>query len=256
MNAEVHRPYEGLIPAGGKGSRLYPVTFDRLPKPLVKVGGKELIRYSIDSMPPNIVKRILIVTDHHSDQIDQWVSSQTFTQELTLVQQTEPDLLGAVSSGVKALREDEFVSCNGDEIRTGLNMQDLIYFHEKAGTLATMVVAYADHLVRHRTIEIRERDSRITGTVLNPKEHEQTPASIGLVNAGIIVMNKRAEDFFDPNHSHGWSGIIDPLCDARQLTAYVVSQMVYFNVGTPEEYAQAQAFFGTKPSDSSSFNLT
>ena len=42
-------PVDAVIMAGGKGRRLRPLTYDK-PKPLLKIGGKEIISYNFDRL--------------------------------------------------------------------------------------------------------------------------------------------------------------------------------------------------------------
>ena len=49
-------PLDAVIMAGGKGSRLMPLTKDT-PKPLLKIGGKPIIEYNIDRLSGFGVKK-------------------------------------------------------------------------------------------------------------------------------------------------------------------------------------------------------
>ena len=227
---------------GGKGTRLRPITEDQLPKSLFRVGGKELIRYSIDTMDLTIVSRLVFAIDHKADQIRRWINSAGLPNIVEFSEQTEPGVLGAISAGANHIPEDRFIACNTDEIRLSLNLKDMVRFHQQSGMLATMAATYTNRLFRHRILKIRERDNRVLRTKLKPEEYKDKPEKTGLVNVGFIIMDKRVMDHFDPGHSNDWSGIIDPLCDAGKLCAYVDHKIAYFNVGTPEEFLEAELF--------------
>src|SRR5437660_12515194 len=64
---EIYREYGSVLPCGGKGSRLVSVSEDRVVKSLFKVGGKELIRYSTDTLRHEIVKRLVFAVAYKSD---------------------------------------------------------------------------------------------------------------------------------------------------------------------------------------------
>jgi NDP-sugar pyrophosphorylase family protein len=59
---------EGMILAAGAGTRLGPLTSD-LPKALVSVGGKPLLGWVAERMAQAGVKRIIVNTHHHEEQI-------------------------------------------------------------------------------------------------------------------------------------------------------------------------------------------
>jgi len=236
---EQYREYGSILPCGGRGVRLAELTEN---KPLFKVGGKELIRYSIDILKPEIVKRLVLAVDYKADEIRQWAALSQLPYILHFSEQTEPGVLAAIVAGINYISEDSVVICNADEIRFGFNLADVIRFHENQGTLATMVTTYTDRLYRHRVIEIRERDNIVLKTRLKPEEHRGDPEKIGLINTGFLILEQRAFDHFDSDHNRDWGGIINPLCAKGQLSAYVNKKIVYFNVGTPKEYLEAEEY--------------
>lgn len=237
--------YGGILPCGGKGTRLQSITQDRIPKPLFPVGGQELIRYSTDVLDPRRVRNLVFAVDHRAQQIYDWVQSAGLPNVVTFSEQTEPGVLGALSAAAAKVPQDQFVACNTDEVRTNLDLERILWFHEKSGTLATMVATHANRLNRHRLVIVRD-DGRVVATKLKPEIYKNRQNAVGLVNTGFLVMNKRVTDYFDPSNSVDWGGLIDPLCDAGQLSAFIDSNIAYFNVGTPEEYQEAEAFLRQK----------
>jgi len=237
---EGYKEYGSILPAGGKGTRLRSITGDEIPKSLLNVGGKELIRYSIDSLTPDLVNRLVFAVDYKADQIRDWVLRANFPHVVQFSEQTAPGVLGAISAGSNYVKEDEMIACNTDEVRARLLLESIINFHERSGRLATMVATSTNRLYRHRLLQIRENDGLVLSTRLKPEEYRSNPDAIGLVNTGFLILNKRAVEYFDPGHNTDWGGIIDPLCDAEQLGAYVDPNILYYNVGTPEEFDEAE----------------
>jgi len=238
---ETHNKYGGILPAGGKGRRLLSITGDEIPKSLMRVGGKELIRYSTDALGPDHVNRLVFAVDYKADQIRDWVLKSSFPHIVQFSKQTSPGVLGAISDGSSFIEEDEMIACNTDEVRVGLELEKVINFHERSGRLATMVATNANRLYRHRLLQVKEDDGLVLSTRLKPEEYVNTPDTIGLVNTGFLILSKKAVEYFDPRHGTDWGGIIDPLTDAGQLGAYVNTEIVYFNVGTPEEFEEAES---------------
>lgn len=240
--AEILREYGGVLPCGGKGTRLAPLTADVLPKSLFTVGDKALMAYSTDVMKPELVNRLVFAVDYKADQVRDWVGAQGLPHPVSFSEQTEPGVLGAIVSASAHVPEDSMVACNTDEVRLGLDLADVLAFHEQSGTLATMVTTHSNRLFRHRLIDAREGDNRILSTRLKPEEYRSDPESVGLVNTGFLVIDKEAMDQFDASYSRDWGGIIDPLTEAGQLSAYINPEIRYFNVGTPEEYQEVDVF--------------
>ena len=238
---EYLREYGGVLPCGGKGLRLTTLAKDT-PKSLFQVGGKELIRHTVDVLDPEVIKRLVFAVDHKKEKIEAWVRSMKLPHVIHFSEQTGPGVLGAIVAGAKHVDEDCMVACNTDEIRLGLNLAEILNFHESHSTLATMVVAYANKLSRHRVVNIRESDNIVIRTRLKSEEYINRPDEFGLVNTGFLIIEKEAMKHFDSGHSKDWAGIIDPLCEAGQLSAYVDGRIHYFNVGTPEEYEEARNY--------------
>lgn len=239
------KEFDSVIPAGGRGSRLKEIR-GATPKPVFSVGGKELIRHSIDSLPPDLFNRLVIVLNEESEQIEEWLQSAQLSIPYIICHQEGIGVLGAITSGAKKAEKDQLLACNSDEIRVGLDLEDVIRFHKKSGKLATMVAARTNNLWRHRVLQINPKDNTIVGSKMRSEEFRLKPNSIDWVNAGIIVMHKRAMEQADPAYSSEWSGIIDPLCNSGQIVAYK-SNIVYFNINTPEEYREAQEYFQLEP---------
>lgn len=238
---ENKREYGSILPCGGKGTRLKPLIGDNFPKSLFHVGGKELIRYSTDVLTPDRVKRLVFAVDYKADQIRNWVYEVNFPHIIQFSEQQDPGVLGAILSGSRLVEEEDMVACNTDEVRARLQLENVINFHERSGRLATMVATYSNRLYRHRLLNVRESDGLIINTRLKPEEYKLEPEAVGLINTGFLILNKRAVEYFDPDHNTDWGGIIDPLCDAGQLGAYINPAIQYFNVGTPEEYREAES---------------
>ena len=73
-----------IILAAGKGERMRPLTL-KTPKPLLKVKGKAIIDYVLDSLPADI-NEIIIVIKYLGDQIVRHVNKKYWKKSITFVQ--------------------------------------------------------------------------------------------------------------------------------------------------------------------------
>lgn len=232
--------YEAILLCGGKGERLTEVTGDQ-PKSLLNVGGRELIRYTVDSLDSRLIEHLVFAIDYKGEQIMDWVGDTELPHVISFSRQSEPGILTAITDASEHIEGEGMVACNTDEIRDGFRLAEAIRFHQSRDTLATMVVARADHLHRHRLISVRP-DGLISRTELKPEAYSDKPEVAGLVNTGLLLLDGGAFDYFDRQHDPGWSGIIDPLCDAGELSAFINEEIRYFNVGTMDEYVKARNY--------------
>lgn len=237
--------YSAILLCGGQGSRLAELTGGQ-PKSLFELAGQPLIQYSTASLPPHAVAELVFVVGVGADKLRQWVETAHLPQRFICAEQTLPDVLGAIVSGVDHTAQDRFIICNTDEVRQGLDVHQALRCHEQSNALATMVVTQSDNLHRHRLVSVRH-DGLITGSQLKPEAYKLQPHISGLVNTGFLILERQALSYAEPNRSTDWSGLIDPLCEAGQLNAYINPNIAYFNVGTPVEYHQAAAYLKQYP---------
>lgn len=77
-----------IIPVGGLGTRLRPLTWSR-PKPLVSVAGKPLLGHVLDALRPLDIDRIVFVTGFLGEQIEAFVRAN-YEFDSVFVRQDEP----------------------------------------------------------------------------------------------------------------------------------------------------------------------
>lgn len=109
-------PRNAMVLSAGLGTRMRPLT-DKMPKPLVEVGGKALIDHVLDRLAESGVKRAVVNVHHFAEQIERHLASRkkpkiTISDERGL-------LLGTGGAVVKALPElgnAPFFHINSDNI--------------------------------------------------------------------------------------------------------------------------------------------
>lgn len=244
-----NRSYGVCLLCGGKGARLYSLTNGVLPKSLVQVGNKELIRFSLEGLDPLTVSRVVFAVDYQSEKIKQWVGQQNLAYPISFSEQVYPGVLSAIQSSLELIAGKTVIVCNTDEIRLQLQLQKALDFHEASHGIATMVVTKVARLNRHRVVEV-DSDSLVRSTTLKDASYKTHPEMSGLVNTGVLIFEPDAFTYCDPTYSTGWSGIIDPLVAAKQLRAYVDTDIVYFNVGTEAEYHETLRYLEQHPRNS------
>lgn len=239
---EIITPYEAILPCGGKGLRMSSNNGEIVTKPLLKVGGKELVRYSMDNLPSNLISKLVVATQSIGNAMYNWFQSSTLPyNEVVFSCHGDVPLIERINSASVLLDGDCFVLCNTDEIRRGLDLSKIVESHRKSNGLATLVVGYSDHLSEQRIVSIGE-DGRIVSTRKNPEEYVTKPEVKGFVNTGLIVMHKRALENAVNSSESGWSCFLDPLSDAGKLFAYVDPKITYFNINTPPQLRRAEEF--------------
>jgi MurNAc alpha-1-phosphate uridylyltransferase len=105
---------EAMVLAAGLGTRMRPIT-DTMPKPLVKIGGKPMIEYVLDSLKQAGVERVAINVHHFADQMEDYLKSY---DGLEILVSDERDRLmnngGGIVKGLDLLGRDSIFVMNAD----------------------------------------------------------------------------------------------------------------------------------------------
>jgi N-acetyl-alpha-D-muramate 1-phosphate uridylyltransferase len=105
-----------MVLAAGLGTRMRPFT-GQIPKPLVRVGGKALLDYSLDRLAEQRVERAVVNVHHMADQIERHLASRTSPP--IAISDERSELLGTAGGVIKALPQlgdDPFYHVNSDTI--------------------------------------------------------------------------------------------------------------------------------------------
>ena len=109
-------PTRAMVLSAGLGTRMRPLT-DKMPKPMVEVGGKPLIDHVLDRLADAGVERAVVNVHHFADQLERHLRSRTRPQ--ILISDERGILLGTGGAVVKALPllgDAPFFHVNSDSI--------------------------------------------------------------------------------------------------------------------------------------------
>jgi len=149
-----------MILAAGFGRRLRPLT-DRVPKPLVTVGGHPLIAYPLALLRAAGIREVIINLHHLGGQIRAALGTGA-AYGVAITYLDEAPILetgGAIKNAERFLSGDRFVVLNSDTI-CDLDLRAVIGWHEARGALATMVLRPDREAAHYGLIEV-DASSRI-----------------------------------------------------------------------------------------------
>ncbi len=133
---------QGIIIAGGQGTRLQPLTFVR-PKPLIPVLNRALLEYQVELLRENGVDRIVFATNYMAEAIeDHFGDGARYGVAMRYAVENEPlGTAGAIRNAANSLwaRDETFVVFNGD-ILCDFHLTDVIQFHLDQEAEATITV--------------------------------------------------------------------------------------------------------------------
>ena len=126
----------GMILAAGLGKRMNPITL-KTPKPLIKIGNKNLLERSIQLLINHGVEEIVINVHYLAYQITDFIKSKKYKVKITISDE-QNFLLGTGGGVLKAIKNynEPFIVINPDTLWSNnysselKNLEDL-YFKEK-----------------------------------------------------------------------------------------------------------------------------
>jgi glucose-1-phosphate thymidylyltransferase len=85
-----------IVPLAGKGTRLLPLT-KRVPKPLVKVAGRPIMDYVMDTIAGLDVEELIVITGHLKDVVERYIVKNYDVEAKFVEQQTLDGTAGAIN---------------------------------------------------------------------------------------------------------------------------------------------------------------
>jgi len=174
--------YKAVILAGGKGTRLYPVTKE-IPKPLLPVNRKPIINYLVDLFYSQGIKEIaVLISKDFREDFDWWQRRYFPKNNIKLVEEEKPlGTFGGLCFLKDWLAGEPFFVTNGDELKK-IDLKKMNEFHQRLKTPATIaLVEVADP--QHYGVVICKGE-KVEQFLEKPKN----PSS-KYINAGLYLLN-------------------------------------------------------------------
>jgi mannose-1-phosphate guanylyltransferase len=229
---------QALILAGGKGTRLRPLTV-YTPKPIVPICNRPFLLYQIDTLRRAGITDITLSLSYQPNKIEQLLGDGSdFGVKLKYTVEPQPmGTAGAYKFAEDLIREPTVVF-NGD-ILTDLDLKAVIREHNERQATATVVLTPVENPQSYGLVET-EKDGRIRRFLEKPKPDEIT---CNTINAGTYILEPKVLDFLPAgeNYSFEYGLFPDLLKRGEPFYAHIPPRTYWIDIGTPERYLQAHA---------------
>jgi mannose-1-phosphate guanylyltransferase len=226
---------QALILAGGKGTRLRPLTV-YTPKPIVPICNRPFLLYQIDTLRRAGITDITLSLSYQPNKIEQLLGDGSdYGVKLRYTVEPQPmGTAGAYKFAEELIRERTVVF-NGD-ILTDLDLKAVIREHNDRQALATIVLAPVKNPSAYGLVET-ENDGRIRRFLEKPKEEEIT---VNTINAGTYVLEPKVLDYVPAGENHSFEyGLFPNLLERKEaFYAHIPQRTYWIDIGTPERYLQ------------------
>ena len=232
---------EAVILAGGLGTRLREVISD-VPKPMAPVGSKPFLRYILERLEMQGVRRVVLAVGYKHETISSYFGHRC--GEIRIAYSVEEEPLGtggALKQAMDQISSDQVLLLNGDTL-FHVDIKQLVQVHQDRAADLTLSLKPMRRFDRYGAV-IVSSDSRVLSF------QEKRMCESGLINGGVYVARTDLWDPFELSAKFSFERFLENP-GAQKLNMYGFPSEGYFiDIGIPEDYERAKSELGTGGGD-------
>ncbi len=174
--------YKAVIMAGGKGTRLRPITYS-IPKPILPIAGKTCMSYLLDSFYNAGIKDVIVTTGYKYELLINSIISEK-NNDQSIIFSVEKEAAGTAGSikMISNFLDDTFIVGSGD-ILSDFDISNILKFHKKNRAMITIVLTEVENPDQFGIVELE--GDKITRFLEKPEKNE---TSSHTANTGMYIM--------------------------------------------------------------------
>lgn len=223
-------PIEAVLMAGGKGSRLRPLTLET-PKPLLKVGGKPIIEYNIDRLIEFGVEKIYISVNYLKDQIKSYFGDGS-SKGIKIEYIEETEITGTLGSAtyVSNYSTNQILVMNSD-LLTNIDFEDLFIQHQNSRSEMTVATVPYKVSIPYGIVETK---NQIVQSIV------EKPTYTYYSNAGIYILNTYCLKEIPQKAFYNATDMIEQLLSEDRIVSNYAILSYWLDIGKPIDFEKAQ----------------
>lgn len=221
-----------VIMAGGLGLRLRPLT-EHMPKPLLRIGEKPLLRIIIEELKRGGFRKVFIALNYRAEQIEENLGDGSdLGVEIHYLREHEPlGTAGALRLVPSSARQRPMLVMNGD-LLTRINFESLLSYHIQGEQHLTMCVKQHGTEVPYGVVELL--DSRVVAV-------KEKPLQVCFINAGIYVVDGQAVDLIPPDGRFDMTALVERAIHRWGGVASFPIHEYWLDIGRQADYERAHS---------------
>ena len=214
-----------IIMAGGKGTRLLPLT-KNTPKPMLKIHGKPILQLIIEKSVQEDFCDITISVNYLRDKIISYFGNGSkFGAEIKYLEEKTPMGTAGSLSLLQSIEEKNFIVTNADII-TDIKFRDILEFHQLHGAHATMIV---------REHEIQNPFGVVNAYGFELNGFDEKPIYKSLINTGIYIFSSEVLNYLPKNCFLDMPDLFTLLKNAGLKTLVMPRSEFWTDIGKTDE---------------------
>jgi NDP-sugar pyrophosphorylase family protein len=233
---------QALILAGGKGTRLRPLTV-YTPKPIVPILNRPLLTYQLEALRRADITEITLSLSYQPDKIEQVIGAGSeYGVKITYV--TEPSPMGTAGAYKFAARDHSTTLVFNGDIVTDVDISDIVRYHTQKRADVTIALAPVENPSAYGLVQTDE-DGRVIRFLEKPKPEEAKALGVNTINAGIYILEPSTLDLLPTGENKSFEYDLFPLLLERNMSvyAYVIDRNSWRDIGTTDSYLAAHMDF-------------
>lgn len=228
------KPKFAFILAGGKGTRLKPIT-NEIPKPLVPLHDKPILQHTLDLFKKYGITDVVISVGYKGEKIKEYFGNgKRFGINIIYVEEKETEPLGTAGplQLAKEYLTDTFLMCNADELKN-IDLNEMYLFHKESGALGTIALTTVADPSQYGVAKLM--GSRILEFIEKP---EAGTAPSNLINAGLYILEPAVLEYVQKGPGSIERDVFPKVANAGKLFGFPFSGQ-WFDTGTLDRYEEA-----------------
>jgi NDP-sugar pyrophosphorylase family protein len=219
-----------VIMAGGKGTRLKPIT-NVIPKPLIPIGEKTILELIMDKFNSYGVDDFHISVNYKAEMIKYYFAQKEIKEyQINFFEETKPlGTAGSLHLLKKQLHEPFFVT--NCDIIIEQDYDEIMNYHKSNNNEMTVVAA-----LKHEILPYGILDTETNGVL---KDISEKPERTLMINAGMYILNPELLQEIPENDFYHITHLMkNLLSQKRKVGVFPVSDGAWHDVGEWNKYKQ------------------
>ncbi len=225
---------KGLILAGGKGTRLRPLTINT-PKPIVPVANSPFLLYQVDLMRSGGIDDIILSLSYQPRKIEDLLKDGgEYGVRIRYAVEAYPLGTGGAFKNAEDQIDSTTVVFNGD-ILTSIDLNSVIARHRERGAVATLVLTPVNNPSAYGLVET-DGNGWVQRFIEKPGPDEIT---CNTINAGIYVLEPSVLRYMPKGEPYSFErGLFPTLLEKKEPVLSYVLDKYWIDIGTPRKYLE------------------
>ncbi len=222
---------KAVILAGGKGTRLRPLTYV-VPKPMLPYRQKPILEHIIEKLKKHGITDIILTISHLGYQIkNHFGDGSRFGVNIEYVEEDEPLGTAGCLNALRGKLNETFLLFGGDNL-TDLDIDDFLRFHREKGGIMTIALFEFEHKLSWGIYHLHDDHS--------VKAFSEKPSFMHKAGTMIFCIEPRIFDYIPDNRNNPsiiniTDHIIPRLLENGEKIYGYIHKGEWIDIGRPED---------------------